>query len=278
MITPHYIGAMRMQRESKALNILNDNRGISLVFVLGVMMFLMAIGVSVVAAASANVGFMNEQREHGQVILLDESIHKNIMYSLQHEPNNEDLLAAQLLWALFRAKDEGSGSVNSITLEVTLDNGEDLESGPISVEPLTFSFTTESVVITDFVPAVYVDVYEDKFDDDGVWTHQEFVDRVFDGKNRIPKSATVNAAMTVIVEINANSKNTTSRATYEFTGGRLSDDPPGLHYKCDVGCVKKEGTCYVYYPARGCLDGLEMEITDYGKWRLIKHENIDSRN
>jgi len=83
-----------------------NNSGASLLFVLGIMMFLLIIGTSVLLAASTNAGFATNQRERNQIKILDESIHKTIMFSLQNGLDDGDLgtLGRQLAWALYQAR------------------------------------------------------------------------------------------------------------------------------------------------------------------------------
>jgi len=250
-----------MQKENKVIKILTDKSGASLIFVLGIMLMLMAIGTSVLTAAGANVGFSLKQREHSQIMILDDSVHKNIMYSLQggnttDEDYETDFLSPQLVMAVYKANDPDLTmsplGLADMQLVIELGNEGILESGNIKVDSITLSFPEQNVVITPPAAAIYTSVYNDADDITGKTLSSP----------REPKTATVNAAMVVTVEINAKGKITTSRAIYEYTGGMLTDDPEGEFSNEENG------------------DAQEMGFADggYGEWRLIKHENIDSNN
>jgi hypothetical protein len=253
---------------------LKDNSGFSLIFVLGVMALLMTIGASVLAAASANTGFVITQKQRGRSAALDNAVHKNIMYSLQHDPEDEDsFLSAQLVRALYKARNDydkgvygATGRVGLISLMVELDNDIDLVDGDVNVNPIMLSFPMQSVMIVQPKPAIYEDIYD--IDEDG---HDIVIGRELI-RPREPKTAAVNATLTVTVEVDADGSITTSRAVYEFLGGGLSDDPAGLHGACDV----ELGICNVI--GADCISSeLEMSITSHGRWRLVKHETITSR-
>jgi hypothetical protein len=65
-----------------------DNKGESLLYVLGVMMFLVLICFSVTAAAVTSMRNVTLQKQYSDAMIMDYSIHKNIMYSLQADPNS----------------------------------------------------------------------------------------------------------------------------------------------------------------------------------------------
>lgn len=250
-----------MHKKNRFLSILKDKTGASMMFILGIMLFLMAIGVSALAAASANNGFALKQRENSQIRILNDAVHKNILYSLQHDPQDKTLLSSQLVLAIYKANDDelaasyDPAGLTDIPLSVSLDSGVDLAGGTIKVQSITLSFPEQNVIIMPPVPAVYTDLY----DDEG-----EFIERTCDAP-REPKTATVNATMIVTVEINVKGKTITSRAVYEYTGGKLADDPDAggaVHAEVDDDSV------------------FEMTFTSdgYGKWRLIKYENVDSKD
>lgn len=247
-----------MQRENRVLRVLRDKSGSSFVFVLGIMMLLMTIGVSVLAAASANTGFALKQKEHSQIIVLDESVHKNIMYSLQHNASNPSPLSAQLVMAIYEANDPDLTSYSTTGLEdmlltISIDNEDYLESGAIKVESITLSFPEQNVIITPPQPAIYILIYDDEGE----------IIRTRD-KDREPKTALIKATMIVTVVINANDKLVTTRAIYEFQGGSLSDDP--------------DGTAHVGDDRPGVMFDMAFTSDGYGSWRLIKHENVDSKD
>jgi hypothetical protein len=213
-------------------------------------------------------------------MVLDASIHKNIMYSLQnHDPADENhFLSLQIARALYDARNDyesgvlgATGRLGDITLDVSFSGGVDL-SGDIRVESITLSFPEQRVVITQPIPAIWVDDHMDGDED------QELSPWEYSPPPRVPKTATVDATMEVVVVISVNGVSETSRATYQYTGGRLSDDPPdpsdpanpsGIHYSCEAG------TCHVGTDPTCVSGSLRMEFTDNGRWRLLRHETID---
>jgi hypothetical protein len=108
--------------------------GASLIFVLGIMMMLMAIGFSVFAAASANRGAALRQTEHNAVLLLENSIHNNIRHSLQYgDGYKEDRLWNQLLQVLYEARHANPESLHINNFNILPIGGIDLGSGGISI-------------------------------------------------------------------------------------------------------------------------------------------------
>ena len=77
---------------NRLIRILKNKTGASLVFVVGVMLLLLAVGVSALTAASSNAGFAQRQRQFNQVRILADSVHQNILFSLQSDPSDEGLL------------------------------------------------------------------------------------------------------------------------------------------------------------------------------------------
>ena len=236
--------------------VLKSKSGASLMFVLAVMMLLMAISISVLTAAGASAGIYLKQKEHSQIIVLDESIQKNIMYSLQSNPSDAALLSRQLVMAIYEANDPelAFGGVafglSSKTLGLSLGNGVDITSGSVKVDSITLAFPEQNVVLMPPVPAIY----EDVFDVDG-----NKIDRVV-VIGRDPKTASISATMTVTVKISANGKTMTTRTSYEYHGGFLSDDVNGIH-----SLEEDDSTFAMSFTADG-----------YGEWRLLKHEIIGS--
>ena len=252
-----------MQRKNEISKILKDKTGASLIFVLGIMLLIMAIGVSALVAASANTGFMLRQKEHNQILILDDAIHKNIMYSLQRDTASDGLLSRQLVMAIYDARDPDPpvsaplAIFPDISLTISFDNGLEAESNHIKVKSITLSFPetlAEMVNITDPIPAVYTPAV---YDEEGLLVSESVLD-----KPREPKMATVNATMNVIVEISADGTIITSGAVYKYTGGVLSDDPDGVHFDDDSDAEFEmilvpdgDGKC--------------------GGWEMKKHEKVD---
>lgn len=173
---------------------LRGRRGASLIFVLGMMLCLMLISVSVLAAATANARYSVNQREHDQILLLDNSIQKNIMYSLQRDESDDNYLSFQLAKALYDAGADG-GKLAEFDLDMSID----LSSTEMTAAA-NLSFPQQTV---DIMPAIPESP----------------------GIEGTPEIATISASMTVTVNIkHQNGKEMTSVATYTYSGGELKDN------------------------------------------------------
>jgi hypothetical protein len=248
----------------KLISALQDKSGASVIFVLAVMVFLMAIGVSVlVAATTTGMNSPIQQKEHDILLLMQDSVHRNIMYSLQADPTD---LSAQIVKLIYDERED----INELEIPITakLDNGNHLDRTDVA-----FSFRNVNVAITDAVPAVLTLIPDEWAYDDFNYPYVLTWKLSFEeedngyGKSdpRLPQTATVNAEMVVAVTVtNENGFVMSSEAVYRFTGGKFSDDPDGtLHYDNDdadfVG---------------------DMLFTDdgYGEWEMIGYaitENIN---
>jgi len=244
-----------MRLKNKITAILKDTSGVSLMFVLGIMMMLLLIGASLLVAASSNVGTNIRQNEFNRVMLLSNSIHRNIMYSMQADPENESLLANQLAWIVYNARDE---DIDDIALGIDMD-ADIPDSMSVSII-LSFPFhevrTSES---SDYVPGIE----ESGYDDEGTWIVIEAVPEIL----RVPETAEINAEMlvTVVIESDAmvreGSRLVTTQAVYEYRGGFLTDDPDGI-YQTNPDPTDPE---MVFAP-----DG-------FGIWSLISYETVESQ-
>jgi len=269
-----------MRLINKIKTTLKRTSGASLIFVLGVMMFLMAIGVSTLAAAFANAGYVMRQSEFTRVRLLHESIHENIMYSLQADPEDEDLLGYQIAMAIFNANDPahpafvlpppttpenlnptnpGLAPIPNLEINVI---GTPLENlgGRVTVERITLSFPDQFVRINEAIPGD---------------------DTITPAIPREPRTATLNASMIVEVVIRIDRLATdiiddddlgvrriTSIAVYEYTGGRFTEEPagvPGGEPGDDNGDENGYETFVMKFESP----------SGYGIWRMVRHEIID---
>jgi len=244
---------MRLKNKIKA--ILKDKSGVSLMFVLGVMMMLLLIGASLLVAASSNVGTNIRQNEFNRVMLLSNSIHRNIMYSLQADPENDGLLANQLAWIIYEAQDE---DIDDITLRLDMDA--DIPASMSVNIILSIPFHEVRVFeASDYVPGIE----ESGYFDGEVWIVIEATPEI----PRIPETAEIKAEMlvTVVIESNAmvreGSRLVTTQAAYEYRGGFLTDDPYGIHQ------TNPNPT------------GLEMAFAPdgFGIWSLISYETVESQ-
>ena len=257
---------------------LKRSSGASLIFVLGIMMFLMAIGVSTMAAAAANAGYIIRQNDFNKIRLLQDSVHESIMFSLQNDPEEMNSLAYQLAMAIFNANDPDNPSydpngLEDITFGTYTETGSDSFrilidgvqignlGGRVNVVGIRFSFPEQHVAIRDAV-----DYIPQELDDGippGIITWEQ---------DREPRAATVNARLEVELAIRsggAGGRVITSVAVYEYTGGRLTDDPLGDFTKVEV---VPPDLSMVFEPP----DPLDPnDIGGYGEWRLVRYEIID---
>jgi len=190
-------------------------------FVLGAMMFLLAIGTSILAAASANIGANIRQNEFNRVMVLNDSVHRNIMYSLQVDPENQNLLGNQLAWLIYNTREDEE--MDDIDLELGISAGSDLDIPDHMTVTITLSFLYRDVQITegsDSIPEI-----PGFTDEDG-----NIIEPVPEVPG-IPGTATIKAGMTVTVIIETDglirdeSRLITTQAVYEYQGGKLTESP-----------------------------------------------------
>jgi hypothetical protein len=193
------------------------------------------------------------------------------MYSLQAEPGNEELLGYMLAMAIFEANDPTAftpplapgvpapGLADITDLIITLD-GTPLEEfgGRITLESITITFPDQFVSIFDAIPAT-AQVPAGATGDD-IITH---------ARPREPRTATVNASMIVEVTVRSVGRSITSIAVYEYTGGRLTDDPDGAN------STVTENISFEMAFEKPAVFGGPDDRGGYGRWRMIRHEFID---
>ena len=227
-----------MSMLKKIKTILNSNSGVSLIFVLAAMMLLMAVGTSALVAAGANAGNLQQQKEYSQIMILDESVHRNIMYSLQHDPSDITLLSRQLAQAIYRANNPGlteyynPDGLEDMRLDVEFSNELAPANGNTIIENIYLTFPRQDVNIE-------------------------------------PPVSTVEATMLVIVDIGVYDSGggrlrlVTSRAEYEYSGGVVSGDSSETPSATQNDSDDTE-------PAD------DVVFAEYGEWRLTIHERVAS--
>jgi len=190
---------------------IKNESGVSILFVLGIMMMLLAVGASVMAAAFGNVGIGIRQERHNRAMLLTDSIHRNIMHSLLEYDDDDDFmdyLSGQIAWYIFEHRyrgypyerhlhEDGGGTYVpiDIPLAVTID-GVDID-GDVDVI-LNFAYNIGSPI--DFIAP-----------------GDSFTTRI------VQMSATMRVE--VVVEVGGGERSITSRAYYEFFGSlRVTDE------------------------------------------------------
>ena len=183
---------------SRLKSVLKNESGVSLLFVLGVLMMLLAAGAAVLAAAMGNVGINVRQERHNRAMLLTDSIHRNIQYSLSRTGvpigEFESSLSGQIALLIY----ESSGVMEDITLSVDIP-----EISYDLPDDIVLSFPYASVTITPFVP--------------------EMPELSIDERPRTALlSATMVVEFTLYVDAGADGNRIiTSRAVYMYSGGVL---------------------------------------------------------
>jgi len=189
---------------------IKNESGVSILFVLGIMMMILAVGASVMAAAFGNAGIGVRQERHNRAMLLTDSIHRNIKHSLQMGDHYDFMsyLSGQIAWYIFENEgylhyyydDDGTPLdipiPRDILLEVTIDD-DDIDIGGDVTVTLNFAYNIGSPI--DFIAP-----------------GDSFTTRV------VQMSATMRVE--VVVEVGGGERSITSRAYYEFFGSLLVTD------------------------------------------------------
>jgi len=232
--------------KNKFTRVLNGKSGSTLLYVIAAMLFLLVLGTSVLVAAYANMGFNRRQRDHARALVLADSVQRTIMYSLQdNDGMDEDYLAAQIVLALVNSHDDPIDPKDLPDVEISTDLSDDLTlpMNQMEIDSITLSFPSQEVVIWPAQLAI------EDLDDPGE------IDR-----ERVPKTAHVSATMIVTVTISIDGDPIfSSRTHYQYSLGKLTDDPYNA---------------FVNETVAPPIDH-ELVIYDAGKWRLLKHENVD---
>jgi len=226
-----------MKKRINLLNIIKNKSGASLAFVLAVMLLLMAVGISALAAAGATAG--KNRQVLNQLNMYADSIQKSVMFSLQ--TSNDDIgrsipetLGGQILSTIYeKAAYASPDPVESFTLNLTpeLSNGTDL-SGVIS------SVTINIDPLINFTP--YTPEQNEVIDDEG--------NVIFTYEPRRPSTAAISGKITVTVTAEYQNESIISIVTYKLFDGLFADD----------------GT-----------NPDNMIISNAGIWRFISHEKAD---
>jgi len=222
---------------TKTKAVLKSKSGASLMFVLGIMLLLLAIAGSIMAAASANIGANVRQDRYNRAVLLTDSVHRSIKHSLEAMPNTEAYIdnefANSLAFQIARAIYENADAPND-TVELNIDiAGVDMSS----VNSITLDITYQDIKFNGPIEAV---------------------PETNPPMQRIPRTATISAQMNVcvVVEVDTASLRDTPQlittvASYELSGAVLSD----TNASGEIG---------------------EMIFSDFGKWVLKSYEIIES--
>jgi len=240
--------------------------GASMIFVLGIMMFLMAIGVSTLAAAGANTVFVVRQNEFNRVRFLDESIHNSIRDSLQFafDPADEDKikesLRYQIAMAIYRANDPDYNGHGYSNINPGLDNSE-LE---IFINDEEINTLSGALIQVDQITLKFQDAEKQQ---NGVRINNRIT--LESGDIIEPKSATLSALLKVEVELSVrdwgtgeiypDGRKVTSVSIYSYSGGRL-----------------KEKDSPITFPGEMVFNTDEFGEAAYGIWELVSYGVINN--
>jgi hypothetical protein len=141
-----------------------DNKGESLMFVMGVMFFFAIISVSITLAAISSIRYAGMQSDYNRIIVLENSIHKNIMFSLQTDdpdPTAPTMLSRQIIEAVVDAhRWNPTIGIGDIILDVQItdaDLNNSVHGGNVRIAPngIRLSFPEQQVIIRPPIQAFY---------------------------------------------------------------------------------------------------------------------------
>ncbi len=224
---------------SKLRSVFKDKSGISMIFVLCVMMLLLMIGTSALVAGSTAAGAGFSQRTFNQLNIFSDSVHRTFLSSLKAntDADGNNSLGKQLMLAIYRStKDSTIDLPNQLTTQIT---GVATGGGLRVESPLLLSITNHSSIVPHVLPV------HDDLNGNGIVDSGEMID----GE---PERVFINASMVVQVSVTMSGRRLTSVATYEITGGEVQ----------------------LGYDASGTPTGNPV-ITDAGEWRLVAYEKLD---
>ena len=259
-----------------AYNTLKSKSGVSLIFVLGIMMMLFAIGgavisgasssidigSSVMGAASANFGSNIRQRQYNEAVLLSESIHRTIRQSMYKTNEGSDFntsLAYNLPLAIYESREAieemradaitDIKALEGIVMELTIDfpGIADRINVNYSINLIFPLAVSNPSIITEGPRGAIVDI--------------PTIGNPILVRPRVPITVTINAEIVIEVVVplqGSGDRTLATQATYELRGavwsdsGNIADDE-----------IKPE--------IIGTLDYIE-----FGTWKLVSYEMIES--
>ena len=231
----------------KVKTLLKSKSGASLMFVLGIMMMLLAVGASVMTAATANVGSNIRQNHYNNAVLLSDSIHRNIMHSLNMDESDADFdtsLRNKLSTALYEAN---KPVANDGDTNLPLD-GFEMSVGVDGVDMSALERIDVRIPFQDIRFAGPVGYVPET------------------GTNRVPFTASINVRIIVTVEVSihptgmarVDDRTITTRAVYELSNAFMSDEGDILYTEEDSSITG------------------ELEFESFGNWKMVSYEIIES--
>jgi len=203
--------AVMMRRRDQILKIIQNKSGASILFVLAVMLLLMTIGVSVLTAASTNLGSGMNKKTGNQLNLYADNMQKSIMYSLQTGSSDEgrditsstdgpETLGGQILGAAAVAAVPGDPI--EMKFKPTLSDGLELSNIAVTVKVTPTVMTTPEV---DEQPEVK--------DAEG-----NIISPPVAGQ---PKTTVISGSAVVTVTVTLREKSVITVAVYDFSEGLI---------------------------------------------------------
>jgi len=244
---------IRQNGQQKNRNALRDQRGVSMIFVLAALLFLLTVAASVIVASGAGVAARLNKQNANQLFLYTQSTQKTIQFSLQNsaedlgcpvngQENRPQTLGGQVLRTLYHRFSGEDNETDGLRLELT----------PLLNDLSELGDTVQ--VAMDFLPVggqpvmtVYPAVTQDVYDEDQNLLFVAETD---------PWHAVFSAEVRVTVTAAYRGKALRTVAVYAFSGGELearSKAPPG---------GESENTGVV-------------SIAHTGEWRLLSFETVD---
>ena len=202
--------------------VLSSRSGASLLFVIGIMLILLAIGGSVMAAASSNYGSNLRQNQYNAAVVLNDSIQRNIRHSLQKNPETLPVpvpeftqsLASNIPLAMYQAH-IANNPLTVFDLELRDVDGLVL-TGPDRNYRVTLKFPFHPEVNITPPAAPMPEMANPPGDPDDPFSF------------RTPAMARLSARMIVEVSVyfstGTNPRVLTTQAVYDYRNGVLTDD------------------------------------------------------
>jgi len=179
------------------------------------------------------------------------------MFSLQEDMANEKLLGWQLVNELFNEYNDGTAlsEINNLIIQIDstdINNNDTLNPNGRYQVDVTFEFPIQNQI---FISSGPIPAFLN-------FTGPDVID-VLTSFPRVPRTVDLSFEMIVTVTIDVKRgteiiRTITSRAVYEYSGGKFSDDDP--EYIWDI-----------------TEDVYDMDFTEngFGTWELMRYEVID---
>ncbi len=251
-----------MMRRSKLSAIIKSKSGVSLIIVLCFMIIPLLVSVSVLTAAGASSGAGTAQKVYNQLNLYSDAIQKSILYSIQKQKYADDTnknpyyllsgkeltLGGQILRMLYTHADTTGG-----TLKLYVPNDSSTQVGlGITMTDIANNPLPEGTVLNN--AKVFLAFKRLPVKDDVILAKPAILEndpsnldasgnQIQVPRPAIPKHATINALMNVVVEVTINNKTMTSISEYELMSGYVEES-----------------------------DTAVIQIKNSGDWRLLKYE------